>query len=52
MLPNLETGISIPTLETLYRMGKLLNKRPSEILRAIEDHLDEEDQFWLEEKDE
>jgi DNA-binding XRE family transcriptional regulator len=51
-MTNLETGVSVPNLSTLFKMGKLLKIRPSEILRAIEDNLDEEDQFWLEDKDE
>lgn len=45
---NLETGKSNPSWESIYKMARALHMKPSELVKYMEEHLDEEDQYWLE----
>ncbi|HYK74856.1 MAG TPA: helix-turn-helix transcriptional regulator [Pseudoneobacillus sp.] len=46
-ISGLETGEQQPTYISIYKMAKALEIRPSELIKAIEEKMDSDDQYWL-----
>lgn len=44
---EIERDEATPTLDTVYKIAKGLRMKPSELMREIEESLDEKDKFWL-----
>jgi transcriptional regulator with XRE-family HTH domain len=45
-ISNLENGKSQPTFRSILKLSKGLRMRPSELVKYMEESLDEEEKFW------
>jgi transcriptional regulator with XRE-family HTH domain len=45
-ISNLENGKSQPTFRSILKLSKGLKMRPSELVKYMEENLDEEEKFW------